>query len=99
MGRARELLVVMENRREIYLFPLAFLLNASSMTILLIAVGVMGQPMPNVVIYPQPLQREARSRVFSLNWVNPFRNGSASSESVHVPQLLQRNQPAHCLAN
>ena len=32
-----------ESRRAIYLFPLAFLLNASSMTILLIAVGVMGR--------------------------------------------------------
>ena len=44
MGRARGLSVVIESRRAIYLFPLAFLLNASSMTILLIAVGVMGRP-------------------------------------------------------
>jgi hypothetical protein len=38
------LFIVMENRCEIYLFPLAFLLNASSVTILLVAVGVMRQP-------------------------------------------------------
>ena len=44
MSRAFASLNVVEGRYAMYLFPLAFLLNASAMTILLIAVGVMGQP-------------------------------------------------------
>ena len=44
IGRVLERVIVTENRRAIYLFPLAFLLNASSMTFLLIAVGTIGRP-------------------------------------------------------